>query len=1020
MIIYQVYPPSFKDSGRTIREGEYAQYKGWGDLKGITEKLDYIKGLEVDAIWICPFYPSPHGPDGDGGYAVTHYEEVDPRFGTMEDFKELLQEAHKRGLQIYTDFVLCHTSHQHKWFQASRDPHHRDYEKYKDFYVWGYPQPRSYENPEGLPTNWQSVFNGKPAWTEDLVRKQYNIEHPDLPPLPTYYLHHFNTTQPALNFSNDKVQEASLAAMRFWRKEVGVDGLRVDAVPYLGHTNLVNNGPRGHQKDDYWQYHWYSQDFNGSFNESLMLQFIERMRKELDGFLLGELIAGPWGGDGDMQLAAKCVGFGKFDSGYPNTLTKVWGKYPSAESVKNLLRDIIKFFPNGNICSTSGTHDSDRLASRIMGLVEGDQGKKAPYEYHDRIIKQFLALLFSLPGDISLYQGDELGCYTIPSHQLNGVRRDVIEGQGNRDGARGCIPWEWRKKNAGFTDHDAPFLPIPEGYYALAVDRQEGVPGSILEFVRGMIRQRKANPALSAGELILLEDTPPDIVAFARKTDEQIVLCCFNMSDKGISFDISKRDAEKLRTTSESLVPGGKVHIGAYTYSHAFHPSIVVQVAEHIGHENGANLKNSHAVNGNGHKTRVFTVDTLIADIHSDENGENVARGLAQVLQNHGLKHGGRAAINNEEHSLLENASRLDAYLAQEIIPPLNRGGELTVTVGGTTLSTLSMVKGCLGEEVEISFMGIVADDEYGYGRRVREFLSERQIHLLTEGKAWPSGIKPETAVSHIIRHKDIGGRSSVLTYLGGEIEALLEIYKAHPEMLEKGIKGSHLVYLPDSSITKLGVTLTNRILELRREYKKELVLALPSSADFGPDDRRRFKDLIPECNIVMGNDLEFCHTILGQELTRPIGRGQMKEVIDFLQKGFKEERLKKTDMPCSEYGQAAFITCGNDDAILVTKDLVLSIPTMKIGKKNVVNPLGVSEGFFTGVLVGYLKGLPHEQSAILGMALAAEKLKQKEPHPYLIDPQASLNSVLKQYGMWEIGLRFAQGMMPKISAWHM
>src|SRR4051812_4898710 len=200
-VIYQVYPASFNDSNAD----------GCGDIPGITKKLDYIKSLGVDSIWISPFYLSPPGPDGDGGYAVSDYRSIDPRFGTMDDFKDLLKEAHARGLRVYTDWVVAHTAIDHDWFEKSR----KGDKTYKDYYVWS--DGIDWYGKKAPPNNWKSVFGGD-AWAFDDKRGQY-------------YLHHFLKSQPALNLNKKEVQDAVLGEMKFWL-DMGVDGFRIDAMPF--------------------------------------------------------------------------------------------------------------------------------------------------------------------------------------------------------------------------------------------------------------------------------------------------------------------------------------------------------------------------------------------------------------------------------------------------------------------------------------------------------------------------------------------------------------------------------------------------------------------------------------------------------------------------------------------------------------------------------------------------------------------------------------------------------------------
>lgn len=206
-VIYQIYPRSFFD----------ANNDDIGDLNGITAKLDYIQSLNVDAIWISPFFTSPMK---DFGYDVSNYRDVDPIFGTLDDFKTLLTEAHSRDIKIIIDQVLSHTSDQHPWFEESRQNKHNPK---ADWYVWQ--DPRSDGTP---PTNWQSVFGGS-SWQWDSRRQQY-------------YLHNFLVSQPDLNFHNPEVQQQMLDEMRFWL-DLGVDGFRLDTVNYYFHDTELRNNP---------------------------------------------------------------------------------------------------------------------------------------------------------------------------------------------------------------------------------------------------------------------------------------------------------------------------------------------------------------------------------------------------------------------------------------------------------------------------------------------------------------------------------------------------------------------------------------------------------------------------------------------------------------------------------------------------------------------------------------------------------------------------------------------------------
>jgi len=252
-VIYQIYPRSFCDSN-----GD-----GIGDLKGITQRLDYISSLNVDAIWISPFFKSPQA---DFGYDVSDYRDVDPIFGNMEDFDQLLQTAHEKGLKIIVDQVLSHTSDQHEWFKESRTNRTNDK---ASFYVWADPKP------DGTPpNNWLSIFGGG-AWQFDSRREQY-------------YLHNFLTSQPDLNFHNPQVQAAVLDNVEFWLKK-GVDGFRLDAINFCFHDMELRDNPakpahlrtgKGFSTDNpyAYQFHYY----NNTRPENL--EFLEKLRSLMNKY----------------------------------------------------------------------------------------------------------------------------------------------------------------------------------------------------------------------------------------------------------------------------------------------------------------------------------------------------------------------------------------------------------------------------------------------------------------------------------------------------------------------------------------------------------------------------------------------------------------------------------------------------------------------------------------------------------------------------------------------------------------
>ena len=545
-VIYQVYPASFSDS-----DGD-----GLGDIRGITSKLDYIKSLGVDAIWISPFYDSPQGPEGDGGYAVSDYREIASRFGSMEDFRQLLDEAHARGLRIYTDFVIAHTAHDHAWFEKSR----RREEPYTDYFVWhdGWINPEGQDAPpEGWqqrphgevwvrdekdnkwhqhfpPNNWKSVFGGL-AWTWDEERQQY-------------YMHHFLKSQPALNLNIGKVQDASLAEMKFWL-DMGVDGFRIDALPFANYDSRLHNNPWLDGKWPRTHENWGDQHFEYSLCQPQTIEVVKRIRELMDSYpekrtTLGEAVCGPHGGGGSIPVAASYVDYKTgLDMCYTDTLTTMH-EYPSQDRLKRSLAYLLETFPaSGGHCNSVDNHDTPRSASRMTANLPDTQKNAA--------LRQLMQLFVCLPGSFSMYQGQELG---LPQARIpEDIPRDKLQdptaatfGDG-RDGCRTPMPWKTAEKHAGFTPSDTPYLPVPQSHYPLAVDHQESAPDSQLRFTRQLLAWRKAQPALTEGRTVVI-DNAGDVFAFVRQSKDQTMLCLFNMSGHACSFKPSDHiDGELLK-----------------------------------------------------------------------------------------------------------------------------------------------------------------------------------------------------------------------------------------------------------------------------------------------------------------------------------------------------------------------------------------------------------------------------------------------------------------------------------------
>lgn len=486
-VIYQVYPRSFQDTS-----GD-----GSGDLRGVTRRLGHIASLGADAVWLSPFFKSPMA---DMGYDVSDYCAIDPMFGTMHDFDELIAEAHRLGLKVMIDQVLSHSSDQHPWFIESRSS--RKNPK-ADWYVWADPKP------DGTPpNNWLSCFGGS-SWQWDSVRKQF-------------YLHNFLASQPDLNFHNPQVQDALLTTVRFWLDR-GVDGFRLDTVNFYVHDRKLRDNPprklsRKQRETETNPYEYQDHRYDKTRAENLA--FLRRFRALLDSFdnraCVGEV--------GDSQRGLKTVA--AYTSG-PDMLHMCYtfdllGPKFSAAHVRKSIADFEKAVVNGWICWAFSNHDVQRHVTRWT----------KPGGSTETVARFSIALLACLRGTICIYEGEELGLEEadIAFEDLRdpyGIR--FWPGFKGRDGCRTPMPWEAEAPSAGFTT-GKPWLPIPKNHRENAVDRQSGRPGSVMEHYREVLAFRRQQSPLVSGTITLL-DAEGDVLAFLREAGNETLLCVFNFSD---------------------------------------------------------------------------------------------------------------------------------------------------------------------------------------------------------------------------------------------------------------------------------------------------------------------------------------------------------------------------------------------------------------------------------------------------------------------------------------------------------
>jgi alpha-glucosidase len=482
-IIYQIYPLSFADSNND----------GIGDLPGIISKLDYLQALGVDAIWLSPIYPTP---GVDCGYDVADYTDIDPRFGTMQDFDELVKAAKKRDIHIILDLVLNHTSDQHPWFLESKksidNPYH-------DWYLWQDPKP------EGAPPNyWQSIFGG-PAWEYD-------------PLLGQYYYHMFYKEQPDLNWRNPDVRAAMLDVFRFWLKK-GVDGFRLDVFnAYFKDPDFKDNPTQFGIRPFDRQKHIYD------VSQPEMYPLIKEIRAIMDKFkgsyVVGETFLA------DTEHTATYCGDGKLHAAFNF-------EFPGNRwHPKRFLNSSVKWYqalgddawPNNFLSN----HDMHRSATRYC------------FGEDDRRAKVAAAMLLTLKGTPFIYYGEEIGMRDIPVRK----KKEVIDRIGQtywpfHNGRDGCrSPMQWRDEvNAGFSVTD-PWLPVHANYPDRNVEKQLADPDSLLNFFKQLIQVRKAQPALQRGDFTALVENPRHFLAYSRTYQDDQVLVVLNFSSREVIYDL--------------------------------------------------------------------------------------------------------------------------------------------------------------------------------------------------------------------------------------------------------------------------------------------------------------------------------------------------------------------------------------------------------------------------------------------------------------------------------------------------
>jgi len=508
-VFYEIYPRSFADSNND----------GVGDLKGITSKLDYLKDLGVDAIWITPCFPSPQV---DFGYDVSDYENIDPMYGTLADFDELASDARKRNIRIILDFVVNHSSDQHPWFldsKSSRTSAHRDWYMWHDGKGSGQP-----------PNNWTSEFGGS-AWKFDAATNQY-------------YYHFFYAEQPDLNWHNPAVKNAMFDVTRWWYDR-GVSGFRLDAVDTLFEDPKLRDNPDQPGTNAYGD-----PIQNRIYNTKLpevhdVLRGLRQVADKSGAVLIGETwtkdvseLRQYYGDHSDELQMPMDLMFTKLNFSAP-----VFREHMAAVDGAG-----------GWPVYVISNHDIVRSSDRY-----GDG------EHNDQIAKVMAALYLTLRGTPIMYYGEEIGMKTTPPTRKEEVK-DPIGQTGwpkekGRDGERTPMQWD-DSNNAGFSTASTTWLPVAADYTAKNVKAEEGDPNSLLNWHKQLIAMRKNNPTLRDGKMEMLDRNNPSVLSYVRAgvagQPAMVVALNFTAEPQTITLDprtagVSGDTVHTLLTNASSL-----------------------------------------------------------------------------------------------------------------------------------------------------------------------------------------------------------------------------------------------------------------------------------------------------------------------------------------------------------------------------------------------------------------------------------------------------------------------------------
>jgi alpha-glucosidase len=530
-VIYEIYPRSFQDSN-----GD-----GIGDLNGITQRLDYLQALGVDAIWISPMYPSPQV---DFGYDISDYENVDPQYGTLKDFDRLVEEAGKRNIRVILDMVLNHTSDKHKWFIESASS--RKNAK-RDWYVWSNGKDGGKPGPDGKPVppnNWESLFGGS-AW-------EY------MPQTKSFYYHKFYKQQPDLNWSNPAVEKAMFGTMRFWLDR-GVAGYRLDAIPTLFEDPQLRDEPvlggTNAQGDPI---------LNDIYTNNLpgVHDVMRRMRSMVAKYPGDRVLIGETYLPNTAELDKWYGGEKKDELQLPMDMIVGFSNKLNANMFRARISEVETQVHGSQPLLVFDNHDNIRSWERYGDGV------------HDVAIAKLLAtMLFTTRATALMYYGEELGMVTSTPTRVEDVR-DPIGRTGwpkekGRDGERTPMQWDATAPQAGFSTSPTTWLPVASNYKTVNVQTELADPNSLLNWHKNLIEMRKKRDAVRDGGMVMLDTANPSVLSYVRTAPpgHHNIVVALNMTGQPQKIALDLKEAGIQQTAVKTLMTDDSSLQGATTTS---------------------------------------------------------------------------------------------------------------------------------------------------------------------------------------------------------------------------------------------------------------------------------------------------------------------------------------------------------------------------------------------------------------------------------------------------------------------